>query len=197
VSNIGAIVLAAGASTRLGKPKQLLSYKGETLIRRAAQTVLGARCLITTVVVGANAQLVSDELRDMPLQIITNADWPKGMSSSIRAGLKVVIENFAQVDAVLLTTCDQPLITSQRLNELILRYDVSHAPIVASSYSNTLGVPALFDRSQFPQLLSLCGKQGAKHLFQNRRVEKVDCPEGAFDIDTVNDYLTLTSDAAT
>lgn len=191
--SVGLILLAAGASTRMGSPKQLLPYQGCSLLRYMAEVALASCCEPIAVVLGSNAERTRQEINDLPLQIVENKQWSEGMSSSIRAGVKQITAVNQHLDAVVITLCDQPLVTSSRLNQLIEAYQITQSPVIASAYANTLGVPALFSHILFPELLSLTAKVGAKNLIQQYidQVHQVSLPEGAIDVDTPEDYQQL------
>lgn len=189
----GLIILAAGESTRMGKPKQLLEFKGETLLRLIAKTAIKSACDWIVVVLGANAQMFQEELDGLKLQIVHNKDWKKGMSSSIKAGLKRLLEKTEDMQAVVITVCDQPFVSARIIDNLLEKHLETNALIVASHYAETLGVPALFDKRLFAELLNLTERGGAKTLiekFQDKAVS-IDFPAGAFDIDTPEDYSDL------
>lgn len=192
MSNIGAVILAAGGSSRLGRPKQLLRFRGETLIARAVRVAAEARCTPIVVVAGEAGDAIRNEIRALPVVVVENPDWRRGLGTSIRAGLQKLADS---TDAVLLLTSDQPLVEVAILAELIRARKQTGKPIVASSYMNTLGVPALFDRSCFPALLSLPDDSGAKSLIAGRQedVAPVLFEEGAVDIDTPEDFQRLTA----
>lgn len=193
-SRIGAIILAAGASTRMGQAKQLLCFRGETLVRRAVKIAFAAGCDPVMVVIGARGELVNAELADCGARFIENTQWITGLAGSIRTGILAMAEDFPDVEAVVLMTCDQPLISAEHIQALTRVFQKTLCAIVASKYGGSLGVPALFDRSYFPSLLALERTQGAKHLILSRAedVASVNLPEAAFDIDTASDYERLT-----
>src|SRR5438270_454039 len=112
---IGAVILAAGSSSRLGQPKQLLRFGGETLVRRAAQTALDAGCLNTVVVLGAHADLVKDELRDLAVFAVENRRWSDGIGSSICCGVRALLDRWPESESVVLMVCDQPLISAEKI----------------------------------------------------------------------------------
>jgi molybdenum cofactor cytidylyltransferase len=190
--NIGAVVLAAGGSSRLGQPKQLLRFRGETLIRRAVRAAAEAGCDPIVVVVGATGDAIREELGSIAAMVVTNPEWERGLGTSIRRGLQPITDS---VDAVLLLTCDQPLVNAEVVAELIVAQEKTRKPIVASAYANTLGVPALFDRSCFAALLALAADSGAKTLMATRPddVAPVAFEQGACDIDTPEDFQRLTA----
>lgn len=189
---IGAVVLAAGGSARLGRPKQLLRYGRQSLVRRAARAALEAGCAPVAVVVGPESDMIAPELRDLAVIILPNESWRRGIGTSIRAG----VEALKDCDALLLLVCDQPYLDSTQIRQLVARQEETQKPMVASAYAGTLGVPALFRRSCFAELLLLGDEQGAKVLLIARPqdVATVDFPDGAIDIDTPGDWERLASD---
>jgi molybdenum cofactor cytidylyltransferase len=188
-TSVGLILLAAGASTRMGTAKQLLPYRGRSLLHYMAEVALASKCQPIVVVLGAYVDRIKPEIATLPLQIVENNNWSIGMGSSIRAGVQQSIAA-QSLDAVVVMLCDQPLVTSFHLNQLIAAYEVTHRPVIASAYANTLGVPALFSHSLFPDLLSLTANVGARYLIKeySDRVYPVPFPEGAIDLDTREDY---------
>lgn len=187
------ILLAAGESRRMGTPKQLLSYKGRSLIRHAATEAIGSNCDRVIVVLGAYGDRITPELDNLPVHICQNERWHQGMSTSIATGIKVLLEVNSSFDAAIVTLIDQPLITAKVYNQLIERYYRTRSKAIASTYSQTIGVPALFDRNLFAELCNLQGKGGAKRLLQHHSNPKhnLAVPEAALDIDTPTDYQNL------
>jgi molybdenum cofactor cytidylyltransferase len=185
------IILAAGGSSRLGSPKQLLPYVGSTLVRHAAETALqtGAKVVV---VVGSGADQVRASLRDLPLTVAENLDWQEGMASSIRAGITVLDKG---VQSAVIALCDQPKITAAHLLALATQVRAEQ-PIAASSYDGILGAPCGFHRSLFPRLLSLTGDSGARELIRHAEGPVIAVPfeQGNFDIDTQADYDRLSKD---
>ncbi|MEO6588447.1 MAG: nucleotidyltransferase family protein [Pyrinomonadaceae bacterium] len=195
-NKIGIIVLAAGSSSRLGQPKQLLKFKGKTFIRRIVESALNTNCHpVVVVVLGANFELIKDEILDLDCEIIFNADWQTGMSSSIKNGLSKLLEIAPDITAVIISLCDQPLIRSEHFEKLIAKYFEIKKPIVASAYEAVIGVPALFSKKFFPALLNLEDDQGAKEIIYKNpdEVGKIISPELAIDVDTKEDFEKLRS----
>jgi molybdenum cofactor cytidylyltransferase len=190
VTRVAAVVLAAGASRRMGSPKQLLRIEGRTLVRRAAETALASRCQGVTVVVGAAAEPVRRELLDLPLVVVENRDWERGMAGSIRAGIEAVLAAHPHSDAAILAPADQPRIDSALLDRLIEVFERGEHAIVACAYAGTAGAPALFARRFFGELTALSGDRGAKPILEARQSEValVAFPEGATDLNTPEDY---------
>jgi molybdenum cofactor cytidylyltransferase len=193
---VALLLLAAGASTRLGRPKQLLPYHGRTLLRHAAETAVASGCTPIILVTGALHEALVAEVLDLPIQAIHNAEWEMGMASSIRAGLSALAET--QPAAVLIMLTDQPLVTPELLRELVARQRQTQAPIVAAAYGDTLGVPAIFAKAVFPELLQLQGQQGAGRLIASlgAAVGRVPFPTGLLDVDTPADYAALLAKSA-
>ena len=177
-----AAVLAAGASVRLGRPKQLLQYRGEPLIRHAVRVAMGARCDATMVIVPPNR--FADALEGLDVVVVENGDWRTGVSSSIRAAVKAAPDS-----RILFTLCDQPLVTSEHLQDVI----AVNAPIVATEYRGITGVPAAFAPQFARQLSALEGDRGARSIIEDNldRVVPIRLEEAGVDIDTFDDYLKL------
>jgi len=197
---VGIVVLAAGGSTRLGTPKQLVTWQGRTLLRRAVETAVeaaapagGSRVIV---VLGAEAERMRTELAGLDVRVAENPRWQEGLSTSLRAGLEALqapSAGAAPVDAVLFTTCDQPRITAGTLRALTAAYGVTRPAVVACAYASAVGVPALFDRALFAELLALSGDAGAKQVIARHRdrLVAVPAPDAAFDVDTALDARRL------
>ena len=187
----GIIILAAGSSSRLGKPKQNLIFKGQTLLQNAIETAKATICKPVIVVLGANADVIEPTIKDLNIHIVHNANWTEGMASSIREGIKTLQKIEPDVDAVILMLCDQPLVDTYILNLLILAQ--AKPGIVACSYNETSGPPALFATRYFQELLLSTGHEGAKKLLIKYAEQITTLPfkEGSVDIDTVGDYESL------
>ena len=192
-STVGLMILAAGASIRMGTPKQLLLYQGCSFIRHITENAIASVCEPIIVVLGANTERIKPEINQLPIQIVENQVWQEGMSSSIRVGLEALLAVNPNLEAVAIALCDQPFVSSQTFNQIIEAYHVTGKQIVASEYSGTLGVPALFNRTFFPKLMDLKSTEGAKKLIKKHvhEVFSVPFPEGAIDIDTPKDYEQL------
>ena len=191
MSNIAGVILAAGGSSRLGEPKQLLTFRGATLIQRAVRAAAEAGCDPVIVVAGDSAEAIRSELgEENGIVVVENAEWRSGIGTSIRRGLEQLTRS---VEAVVLLTCDQPFVDATIVGKLMAERERTRRAIVASSYADTLGVPALFDRSCFDALLTLPDRSGAKSLIEARRDEaaSIAFEEGAVDIDTPGDFERL------
>lgn len=192
------IVLAAGGSTRLGHPKQLLPHLGRTLLRHAADVAVQAATGPVVVVLGAHGESIRGELDGLAVQVTMNRDWRTGIATSIQAGL-VSLGRDREPDAVILMTCDQPHVSAELLRRLVDRYADARPPAVACGYAGTLGTPALFDRSLFGELWLLTGDHGAKQVIERHQsgAVRVAFDNGAVDIDTAEDVARLGSERST
>lgn len=189
-----AIVLAAGASRRLGQSKQLLKHGHETLLQRAMRLAREAGASPVFAVLGANFDIVSASVPFQHSIRVFNKHWEQGIASSIHAGLHALDEHEPEAEAALLMACDQPRLTADHLRNLMARFAAQKtACIVASAYAEVLGVPAIFPRAVFPELLALRGDKGARAL-----LEHAPCPAipvafagGEIDIDSPEDLEHL------
>jgi molybdenum cofactor cytidylyltransferase len=182
------MVLAAGAATRMGRLKQLLPYRGSTLVEHAAEQALAAGLDPIVVVAGAEAASVRAALAGRPVRLVENSAWQLGMGSSIRAGMEVVLD----AEAVCILLADQPYIEARHLREMQKLIEQSEALAVAAEYNGTLGVPAFFRRELFRQLQSLEPAIGARALLR-RHARAFPLPEAAIDIDTPEDFAKLSN----
>jgi len=193
--SIGAIVLAAGSSTRLGRPKQFIVYRGKPLVLRAVEAAANAGCAPIVVVAGRDTDPIIETLAGSPAMVVHNRDWQQGMGTSIRTGIETLMDETPDFAAVLLMVCDQPFVHENHLRLLIETWSRQklRAAIIASSYCETLGTPALFDRSFTQDLRSLVPGKGARSLLQAHCSETISIPfaEGGFDVDTPEDYQQL------
>jgi molybdenum cofactor cytidylyltransferase len=192
-STVGLIILAAGASTRMGTPKQLLPYRERSFIRYITEVAIASVCQPIAVVLGANAEQIKPEISQLPVQIVENQQWTEGMSSSIRVCLEALNTVNQDLEAVAIALCDQPFVSSQTLDRIVEAYHFTGKPIIASEYAGTLGVPVLFSHTLFSELMALKSTEGAKQLIKRHihEVFSIPFPEGSIDIDTPNDYDQL------
>jgi molybdenum cofactor cytidylyltransferase len=188
----GLIILAAGGSSRLGFPKQTLLYKGKTLLELAIAAGLKSKCKPVSVVLGANFNTVESSIKQFDIGIIRNTDWAEGMASSIRMGISHLQETDG-VDSAVIMLCDQPFVTGAVIDNLLYKQQETGKKIIACSYNDIIGVPVLFNRSLFSELLSLQGPDGAKEVLNNHPDDVATIPfeKGSIDIDTFNDYENL------
>ncbi len=177
---IAAVILAAGAGRRMDGPKALLSFEGETLLRRAARAALDAGCRPVVAVIGA----WDPGLGDLAVQTVLNSEAPEGMASSIRAGIAALPP---EADAALLLTVDQPAVDRALLEALLALAQESPRRPVACAYADTLGVPAVLPRRLFPELRALRGDRGAKALLLREEAAALPFPAGSDDLDAPED----------
>lgn len=176
----------------MGQPKQLLSLRGKTLLRACIDAVSEAGCSPVVVVTGSDSEKVHLGLTDANVIEVRNTNWQRGIGSSIRSGVQALIDHAPDVEAILLLVCDQPAVNARFIKRLIAARDTTKKDIVASSYADTVGVPALFNRSLLNELLSLGDEAGAKSIIlqKSERVEQLPFPDGAIDVDTWEDWET-------
>ena len=191
-SAIRGVVLAAGASTRFGRPKQLLFHDNLPLVRRAALAALDAGVGGVVVVLGANAEAIAPALADVPsVTLVVNPAWERGLASSLAVGVSTVSAD-PFCDAVLVTLADQPLVDAHALQRLVTSFDNDHR-ILASAYEDTIGVPAVFGREHFGELMRLTGDHGAGSWLRRRAngVTSVPLSSASLDIDSPSDLTRL------
>ena len=189
-SAIFAIVLAAGASTRFGRTKQLEPFEGVSLAAgamRKAESVCGVRSVLVT---GKDWKAVAETCAPLAGYFVINNDYEQGLASSIVCGVRSVAEN---ADAILLMLADLPLVTTEHLENLVKTWTESPRSIIASAFEDTLGPPIVFPKSDFDELLKLKGDRGARPVIDaNRdRVQAIACEEAAFDIDRPEDLAGI------
>lgn len=182
--NAGCVILAAGGSQRLGRPKQLLSFLGLPLVRYIALEACRSRSDHTAIVIGASGQRVSSAIAGLGLEELQNPGWEEGIASSIRTAAEWAEQR--GLDRLLLVLVDQPCVTARHLDRLLLEPDADDEPI-ASFYAGALGVPAVFPRTWFPKLKHLHGDTGAGTLLRaHERAHTVELPGGEIDLDTLD-----------
>lgn len=188
------LILAAGSSSRLGHSKQLLEVNGVPLLRKTALAALEADTNRVVVVLGHNHLQHQQIIQGLNVDVIHHTDWQQGMGSSLKAGVSSILKTHSDTQAIVILVCDQPYLTAEHLNVLINTHRTSRASIVASAYASTTGVPALFDKSMFEELLNLKDDQGAKKILEKHAesIVEIEFPSGEIDIDTPSDYARLT-----
>ncbi|MEH1913228.1 nucleotidyltransferase family protein [Nostoc sp.] len=194
-STIAIMILAAGASTRMGTPKQLLLYQGRSFLKCITEIAIASVCQPVVVVLGANAEQIHPHIKQLPVRVVKNSDWACGMSTSIKSGIELLNNLPQKIEAVVITLCDQPFVSPQIINQLVDTYYSTKKPIIACEYGNTLGVPALFSQTFFSELATLKETSGAKKVINNNlnEVFSIPFPLGDIDIDTPKDYEQLLS----
>ncbi|MHC5613984.1 MAG: nucleotidyltransferase family protein [Nostoc sp.] len=192
-STIAIMILAAGASIRMGTPKQLLLYQGRSFLQSITEMAIASVCQPVVVVLGANAEQIHPQIKQLPVKVVNNLDWAWGMSSSIKSGIELLNNLPEKIEAVVITLCDQPFVSHQIINQLVDTYYSTKKPIIACEYAGTLGVPALFSQRFFSELAALKETSGAKRVINNNLNEVFSMPFslGDIDIDTPKDYEQL------
>jgi molybdenum cofactor cytidylyltransferase len=192
----GMIVLAAGASTRLGRPKQLLPFRNTTLL--AWVTALVAEVVpVTVVVLGACGIEIEADLRSKGLEVIIahNPEWNQGMGSSVRCGVQALLQTGQALDGIFIVLCDQPYLTKSILQAMKRQQSRTRKKIIACRYGkeDAIGPPVLFGPSYFDALLTLKGEAGAKKVVIQHLQDAafVRFPKGSLDVDTEPDYQAL------
>lgn len=185
----GIIILAAGNSSRLGHAKQLLDFKGVKLLQIAIDIAEESLSCVNLVVLGAYKDEIKRNINFQSCKIIINENWSAGLSSSMKVGLSAMIENHA-VDQIIIMLSDQPFVNKELVDLMIKTQLESGKGIVACRYGDTLGVPVLYTRKYFQELLQLKEKEGAKKVIFNHLedCEIIDFEHGKIDIDTQEDY---------
>lgn len=193
-SHIAIVVLAAGASKRMGSPKQLLKWGDGTLIGNAIETVSKLASNELIVVLGAHYELIKNVIQTSPVTILNNENWEKGLGSTIAFAVEYLQNSKSNVDGVLITLCDQPLITADFLNLFISKFQSGKNQILATSYGNDKqGVPVLFDKVYFNDLEKLNSDEGAKEILKkySSHVEALTPQMDNKDLDTSEEYTAL------
>lgn len=189
----GIIILAAGNSSRLGSPKQLLDFQGKTLLCRVIDTALDSPFRPIVTVLGASSHKIQIAHRSQEIHWVTNLEWELGMSSSIGAGVAGLLSIDNDLQHIIIAVCDQVHLTSGLLSSLKKKYEQSGKGIIASAYKGTLGTPVMFHSKYFKRLQALSGSCGAKTLIKlyPEDVESLEFKRGDIDIDTNLDYQNL------
>jgi molybdenum cofactor cytidylyltransferase len=193
-ASVGAIVLAAGASSRLGQPKQLLMYRGESLLARAIRLANEAGASPVLPIVGAHRELILSAVNFGTSTPVSNERWAQGISTSIHAGLDGLMRTAPRAGGVLIMACDQPRLTADHLRVLIHRFALQSEPsMVASAYQEVLGIPAVFPPNLFARLYALEGDKGARALLLDPPCPMIPVPfaGGEVDIDWPDDLSAL------
>jgi molybdenum cofactor cytidylyltransferase len=174
----------------MGQPKQLLAYRGISLLRRAAETALETPFRPVIVVLGAEREKCELELKELAVTVAINPRWAEGIGASIREGVRVLEASLPRVDGALMMLQDQPLVTAPMLAALAGRWRPPAVRIAAAAYGETFGVPAIFDRSLFAELKGLSNSEGAKKVILNHPGEAawLAMPAAGIDLDTREDY---------
>ena len=194
MSKIAVLVLAAGGSRRMGKPKQLLNWNGKPLLQHTIDQALNSDCDKVLVVMGADYELIKSKINTDGITILKHLNWEIGLGSSIAFGIDYTKNSLSAIDGVLITLADQPFVDSNYLNQMIETYRLNEAKIVASLYpNNKLGVPAIFNKIFFDELTQLNADKGAKEILSkySDKLLSLDASSLVVDLDTMEDYEKL------
>lgn len=189
--NIAVLILAAGASSRMGSPKQLLKWGTSTLLGHSIQTVLESQASSGVVVLGAHYKQVKQSIDQFPVTILNNTDWKQGLGKSIACGVLYIMKHLPETEGVLVVLADQPFVDTAHVNTLIESFKPNKKEIIATAYGEgKQGVPVLFDKMYFKMLVKLNDDGGAKRLLKpyNEHVHGVKPPSENLDIDDPEDY---------
>lgn len=186
----GVIILAAGAATRISKPKMLLPVNGKSILSLLLDEIKQLKPVETIVVTGYYHKEIEQHINKNQAELLYNQDWAKGVSSSIRAGVLKMLKKNRELANILIAVSDQPYLNAALLQQMLNKRKQSGKGIVAASYSHSIGTPVLFDKKYFTDLQKLEGDRGAKSILQTHfdDIETVDFPMGEMDIDTEEDY---------
>jgi len=185
------VILAAGASTRMGFPKQAIKVQGISLLRRAVTAALNGGCSPVVVVTGAHAETSRNEIGGLEVEEVFNPDWETGMGSSIRAGISALERAAPNIKGAVILVCDQPAVTADHILRLVRARSESGAALAASRYGGTYGAPAAFGRGLFRELSLLEGASGAKQIIRKYESQAhfIELPDGDVDLDTFEDVF--------
>jgi molybdenum cofactor cytidylyltransferase len=187
------IILAAGASRRLGRPKQLLPFQNQPLLQHILRQTQEVDWDARILVLGAAAEIILPALDIGGFEPVLNPDWETGMASSVRVGVEETLARCPDTENLLFLVCDQPFVSAALLHVLRARHAQSGKKITACRYQDALGVPAVFSKSVFPELLGLQGDRGAAGVIRKYAADCAEIPfeHGAVDVDTEADYRHL------
>ena len=196
VLRFGVVILAAGSSTRMGRPKQLLEIGGRSLIVRAVEAALASPAWPVVVVLGANAEIIRPVLAGLPVLVAENPAWAEGMAASIRTGVTTLMQFSRALEAGLFALCDQPAFSTAVIEQLVAAQATTCRSVVAAHYAGRNGAPAIFLREHFAALAALTGEEGARALLNGdpSQVAAVNLPDLAMDLDTPGDFAAMRQD---
>lgn len=192
-AKIGVIILAAGSSSRLGYPKQLVSFRGKSLLQHSIDVARSLEYDTNVLVLGFNAIEIRDKINSRDFNVVTNEKWEEGMGTSISRGISEGLSLENDLDHILILLSDQPFLSKDKIRELIHVHLESEMPATFSEYAGNIGVPAILSRELFPELQMLKGDQGAKKLMTDKNFEfkTVNFENGIFDVDSPADVELL------
>lgn len=192
-NRIGVIILAAGASRRMGQPKQLIAFKGKPLLQNIIDNSQACSFATYVLVLGAHSDEIQKAIDPGRFNVIINEDWEEGMASSIRKGVEGSLEINEELEHILVLLSDQPFVSSELIFEMIESHRQHGKLITACKYEDTVGVPAIFPRPLFQELCTLEGDRGAKVLINkySDKLTVVPFEKGIIDLDKPEDYRKL------
>ena len=192
-AKIGVIILAAGSSSRLGYPKQLVEFRGIPLLQHSIKVAESLKLDTKILVLGAKAEVIEKEIDGSNFVVVINENWEEGMGTSISKGVAEALKTEKELDHILVLLSDQPFVSKENIQDLIQGQLDSNKPATFSEYVGEVGVPAIFSREVFPELQKLKKDQGAKKLILNNEIsfETVKFEGGNFDVDTAEDVELL------
>lgn len=190
---VAALILSAGGSRRMGRPKALLPFHGTPLVRRIAREALASRADRVAVVAGAEAGAIRTALAGLGVDLVVNEDWENGLGSSLAAGVRHLRGLAAPPDAIVVLLADQPFVVAASIDRLIAAREQTRRSLVAVRHGSDLGVPALFAREHFEALEALTGDHGARDVLRSHAASAaaLEMPEARVDVDTPQDYAAL------
>lgn len=190
--SVAIFILAAGSSSRMGSPKQLVKIGDKNLLQMTTEAASKSKANEVFILLGYQAKLIEKEINLADVQILYNEDWNNGIGTSVKLAAKELLTKHLEFDSAIFTVCDLPYLTESHFDKLINTHLITSKPIIASSYNGINGVPALFDRSQFAKLLVIPDHTGAKPIIdyaQPEDITTVPFEEGLLDIDYPEDLL--------
>ncbi|WP_299130115.1 nucleotidyltransferase family protein [uncultured Winogradskyella sp.] len=187
---IAVLLLAAGTSTRMKKPKQLLPIGKETLLTVVINNLLNSNISKLYCVLGAHTKPITEKLKDYNITCVHNQNYKQGLGSSINAGIRAIMNDNVLFDAVLIVLGDQPNVDAAYINQLIKKAKENPGNVISSTYNTSYGVPAIFPKHYFESLLHLRGDKGAKDFLNSSatNVLSIRSNDNLIDIDTAQDY---------
>lgn len=190
MDSIAVVILAAGASTRMGQSKQMLTIHGQPMLSKTVQLATNSKIGEVIAILGSDFEGHKKLLEGFSVRCIFNPNWPKGIGSSIKVGVREVIEKLTKAHGILFLVCDQPHLNNDHLTGLIGRFYEDKTKIVASHYGGAIGVPAILPVKHFNELLNIEDHHGAKAVIDRHAgsIITVNFPGGEFDLDTKEDY---------
>ena len=191
--NIGIIILAAGSSSRLGHPKQLVEINGQPLLVKITESAIASGCAPVVVVLGAYFKKIKPVVENLPAHVLNNKKWETGMGSTIAHGMDYILKNHPTLEAIILMVCDQYFLSEKIIDQLIIKWINTDNRIIAAKYGKTIGVPALFSKELFFELNNLRGKIGAKKIIAkyHDQLATINFAEGVIDLDTAEDLSKI------